>query len=194
MSGQYREADDDKRSRLNGNGEDMNNDAVRVNQIDFRKTIPSLRLFEALGLAFSVQCLVPAFLGVLATTAIDAAIPKTAPNGESMLNISSVAQQLQMPVHDFHDLVILGFSNGFRPAMRLPLLLLGSRIHGRCHFEKRGTAVLCGSPQRRFSVASTRSKILAAGADLNHASVHNVNDRSLRLLDGAYDHKIDLRD
>ena len=53
----------------------MNSDPVRVSRIDFLKAIPSLRLFEAVPLAFSLQALVPAFLAAVMGTWIVNAFP-----------------------------------------------------------------------------------------------------------------------
>jgi hypothetical protein len=52
----------------------MNNDAVRVNQFDVWVIFPSLRLLDAVRYAFSLQCLLPAFLTVICVQLVRAAI------------------------------------------------------------------------------------------------------------------------
>ncbi len=56
----------------------MNSDPVRVSRIDFQKAIPSLRLFEAIPLAFSVPILLPSLIVAVAGVWI----PTTSPGDE----------------------------------------------------------------------------------------------------------------
>ncbi len=108
----------------------MNDDAVRVRQINWRTAVPSLRLFEIFPLALSVQCLLPAFIGTVALAAVtqgSAAWP-----GPLQELAGSIA--LPLPVvriaDDAKQLLIHGTRAGMAPLARLLLSLLVLGVSG----------------------------------------------------------------
>jgi|GEM_PF-1046414 len=72
----------ESRIRQGGDRGGMNNDAVRVNQFDVWVIFPSLRLLEAVRYAFSLQCLLIAFVAVICLNLIRAAFWIPWMNGE----------------------------------------------------------------------------------------------------------------
>ena len=121
--------------------ESMNDDGVRVNRIEFRAAMPSLRLLDAVSLAFSVQCLIPAVLGLLTCLAADKLI-FSAPGFEAGPRgpfARTVPFPLWQMISDVHFIAVHGFTAGLTPFARLPLysLLMGltgvaiSRAAGR---------------------------------------------------------------
>ena len=109
--------------------ESMNDDGVRVNRIEFRAAMPSLRLLDAVSLAFSVQCLIPAVLGLLTCLAADKLI-FSAPGFEAGPRgpfARTVPFPLWQMISDVHFIAVHGFTAGLTPFARLPLysLLMG---------------------------------------------------------------------
>jgi len=104
----------------------MNDDAVRVSRIEFRAAMPLLRLLDAARLAFSIQCLLPAALGLILFLVANQFLfsPTRLVTNHSGPLPNAVPLPFRQIGLDAHVIAVMGFSDGLWPVARLLLNLL----------------------------------------------------------------------
>lgn len=110
----------------------MNNDAVRVSRIEFRAAMPSLLLLEAVRLAFSVQCLFPAALGILlfAGTARLVGESSQSETEADLVAPSAVPVLFHCIQTEARMIAVRGLSGGWMPLVRLSMCMMITGLTG----------------------------------------------------------------
>jgi hypothetical protein len=110
----------------------MNDDAVRVNRVDFRAAMPSLLLLEAARLAFSIQCLVPTSLSILLLLAAGSwmGTPTAMEAGPDGLAPFAVPVPFLWMHADARTIAVRGISAGFTPLIRLSICMVLTGLTG----------------------------------------------------------------
>ena len=102
----------------------MNDDAVRVHQIDFNAAVPSLHLLKTIQLAFSVQCLLPSVLACLLFSMLPEEFFRQPSGPQQGVLWEVLPRPLNIAILDTHYLLWAGTSAGWLTPVRLLLILL----------------------------------------------------------------------
>ncbi len=108
----------------------MNDDGIRVRQINFRTAVPSLRLLEIIPLAITVQCLLPAFVGTVVLAFVTRSSSISHNGFQETASSGALPSAVSGMIEDSRQLLIHGLHLGAAPVIRLLISLLVMSVSG----------------------------------------------------------------
>jgi hypothetical protein len=146
----------------------MNDDAVRVRQINFRTAVPSLRLLEIIPLAITVQCLIPAFVGTVVLALVSQSSSVSQHVFQETASSRALPSAVSGMIGDSRQLLIHGVHSGVAPLARLLISLLVMSASGIAVSRAAGSyfcrATRTGAmPSLLYSLRAWRSWLTVTG-------------------------------